>query len=109
MPFATVGSPSLSLLGFPLTSGSSRVKIQGLGACKLFQDGVSVEVNVATFPGIPLEGIPVNLFIPITPELPIKRINIEGIPAAITGDKIIYLPLLIEDRTIPTQIRVNIG
>ena len=109
MPFLTVGSPSLSLLRFPLTSGSSRVKIQGLGACKLFQDGINVEVTDIAFPGIPLDGIPVNVFIPIAPELPIKRVNIEGIPAAITGDKMTFLPLLIEDRTVIDQTRVNIG
>lgn len=105
MPFATIGNPFVTGLGVTLTGGSPRVRIQGLGVCKLGIDGATFSVQIQP-PPIP----PIEIFVPITPQpAPIRRIFVEGIPSAVTADELNYLPPLIVDRTIPSQIRVNIG
>jgi len=105
MPFATIGSPFTTGLGVTLTSGSSRVRIQGFGACKLGVDGATFLIQLSPPPAPPVE-----VFVPITPQpAPFRRVFIEGIPSVIINDELNYLPPLIVDRTIVSQTRVNIG
>lgn len=107
MPFASQGAPMTAKCLDVLTPGSLKVRVNGLGLCRVGVDGSPI-----TLPPVPIV---------ITPEtLPVRRILVEGVPAAVVGDAvafhavgaagIIHAPLEgVPSTIVVTQTRVNIG
>jgi hypothetical protein len=108
MPFASQGAPVTAQCGDILTPGSLRVRVGGLGLCRLYIDGVPIAL-----PPVPIITSPETTLV--------RRVLVEGVPSAVVGDEVAFhllsptglghgpVPSPIPTKILPTQTRVNIG
>ena len=113
MPFASQGAPVAAQCGDVLTPGSLRVRVGGLGLCRLYVDGVPIALRP-----VPIITSPETTLV--------RRVLVEGVPSAVVGDEVAFHVIsltgvfhgpmdptstieIFPTKILPTQTRVNIG